>query len=439
MDGVPSGAMPELEWQPFDRARLEQTNYIDMNVFAHRANLPEAHFDPLMTSSIEWDMVLRLTAQRPPLELPAIACLYSSYAPNRLSKRPAYFHENRILRSRAHTTRPLRILCYNALFPLMSETYIEEEMLSLEAAGASVGFASFSESVSPYPIRQPVYTGLEAGIAAHDPDIIIVYWTSHALGDLENIERAGRPFALRVHSFDFEIDAVTRVSDHPLCVGIWAYPHQAAVVPGAHQLVPIFTTHSAMPAPSAERRVVASVSAGLPKKNWPLLFEALGQCSEYERVVVLARTNSFEALPGDVERLAASLQPPPVVRVNLPRADVFTLLARTSVLIYTVEPSTPLGMPMSVIEGLYAGTCVITPDRPEMQALCGKGFRPYNNASDIVAHVHDIMAGGPHIDEERRQNRKRAVERFCDPKLGRDFHAELSAALTAWRMQLQLA
>jgi len=50
-DGVPSGAMPALEWMAFDRARLEQSNYIDMNVIAHRAGLPEARFDPALTAS----------------------------------------------------------------------------------------------------------------------------------------------------------------------------------------------------------------------------------------------------------------------------------------------------------------------------------------------------------------------------------------------------
>ena len=119
-----------------------------------------------------------------------------------------------------------------------------------------------------------------------------------------------------------------------------------------------------------------------------------------------------------------------------PRAEVFDLLARTSVLLYTVAPHTPLGMPMSVIEGLRAGACVVAPDRSEMRDLCGAGFRPYRSASDIVAHVREVMAGGPGIDAERRKNRERAIAHFCDPELGRRFHAELSDAVAAWRMRI---
>ncbi|WP_284946556.1 glycosyltransferase [Acidisoma cladoniae] len=432
-DGVPSGAMPALEWLPFDRKRLEQSNYIDMNVLAHRAGLPEARFDPALRSSIEWDMLLRLTATRAPLELPVIACLYSNYAPNRLSDRLTYLQENRIVRSRIHTTRPMRVLSYNALFPLMSETYIEEEMLALEAQGASVAFAAYDQSVSPYPVRQTIYSGLDEAIAGHDPDVIIVYWTSHALGELDHLKRVGRPFALRVHSFDFDIADVMRVRDHPACVGVWAFPHHAAEVPGAHTLVPIFTTHAAMPPPAQDRTLVASISAGLPKKDWPLLFGVMDQVSDLERMIVLARSNGFEHVPDDVVEQAAGRPHPPTVTINMPRAEVFEVLSRTAVLLYTVVPDLPLGMPMSVIEGMRAGACVIAPDRPEMRALCGDGFRPYTTASDIVAHIREIMAGGDAIDSERHANRDRALACFCDPALGRRFHDELSAAVRVWR------
>jgi len=432
-DGVPSGAMPTLEWMAFDRARLEQSNYIDMNVIAHRAGLPEARFDAALTASIEWDLLLKVTATRTPLELPAIACLYSNSAPNRLSDRPNYVAENRRVRSRVHTTRPIRVLSYNALFPLLSETYIEEEMLALEAEGAHIAFASHAPSVSPYPIRQTIYSGLDEGVATENPDVLVVYWTSHALGEFDHLDRVGRPFALRVHSFDFDPERVKRVMNHPKCVGVWAFPHQLPHLPGAHELVPIFTTHARMPEPAAHRTAVASISAGLPKKNWPLLLDAMDQLADLERTIVLARSNGLEHVPDEVVRAAAALRSPPEVRINLPRTEVFDLLSRTSALIYTAAPDLPLGMPMSVIEGLYAGACVVTPDRPEMQALCGEGFRPYRTASDIVAHVREISAGGPQIEEERRRNRTYAIARFCDPELGQRFHRELSEALTAWR------
>ncbi len=436
-NSMPSGAMPVLEWQPYDRDLLEHNNYIDMNVIAHRASLPEARFDPLLHASIEWNMLLRLTAKYKPLELPVIACLYSSSAPNRLSDHTSRLEDNQIVRARAHTTRPLRVLSYNAMFPLLSETYIEEEMLALEANGADIAFAAYQQSVSPYPVRQPIYSGLDEGIAMHNPDVIIVYWASHALGELDHIALSGRPFALRVHSFDFNLADIERLRAHPSCLGIWAFPHHAISIPGAHDLVPIFMTHKSLLPPIDTRSVIASVSAGLPKKNWPLLLDAMAKLSEFERVIVLARSNGLEEIPGQVETMANESPHPPDIKVNLPRAEVFELLRRTSVIIYTVVPGLPLGMPMSVIEALYAGACVITPDRPEMQALCGDGFRPYQTADDIVAHVREIMLGGDNIEAERRRNHERAKARFCAPELGQRFHQELSDALTNWRITRQ--
>ena len=438
-DGVASGAMPMLDWQPFDRARLETSNYIDMNVMAHRAGLPGAWFDPTRKSSVEWELGLRLTAHRPPLELPVIACLYSSSAPARLSDRASYLQENLQVRARVHTTRPMRVLSYNALFPLRSETYIEEEMLALEAAGASIAFASFGQSVSPYPIRQPIFPTLEAAIAAHDPDIMVIYWTTHAIGELEHLARLGRPFALRVHSFDFDPADIARVASHPCCAGIWAFPAQAKQLPNAHALMPIFMTHDGIPEPKPDRNLIASITAGLPKRDWPLLLDAMNRLPEFHRVIVIARTNGFEDLPDAVTRAAAELPNPVEVKVNLPRSDVFELLSRTAALLYTAAPGTALGMPMSVIEALRAGACVITPDAPEMRELCGPGFRPYHDATDIVTQLRDIMAGGEKIAQEQKANREWATRQYCGPARAGIFHDELSAALVAWRQRRQTA
>jgi hypothetical protein len=195
-------------------------------------------------------------------------------------------------------------------------------------------------------------------------------------------------------------DVGSRLCGKPYCVGIWAYPHHAVAVAGAHEL------------------------------------SAMEQLSDLERVIVLARSNGLEHVPDEVAQRAAAQNRPPSIRINVPRAEVFKLLSRTSVLLYTVTPHTPLGMPMSVIEGLRAGACVVTPDRPEMRDLCGNdGFRPYCSVADIVAHVREVTAGGPAIEAERRRNREYAVTRFCGMELGRRFHAELSDAVTAWRLR----
>jgi hypothetical protein len=79
------GPVALIHFEPFDRHQLEEGNFIDMGVVAHRAGLPEAWFDPDLTSLQDWDFMLRMTKDRAPVALPAFACMYTSSAPNRLS------------------------------------------------------------------------------------------------------------------------------------------------------------------------------------------------------------------------------------------------------------------------------------------------------------------------------------------------------------------
>ena len=429
----PSGALPNLDWEAFDRRRLEQGNYIDMNTIALRAGLEDCRFDETLRSSIDWQLMLTLTARHVPFELPALACVYRTYAPNRICDHPDRLEHNRRVRARVHRTRPLRVLSHNAMFPLLSETYIHEEMSALEANGAEIAFNSVQVPISPMAVAQPVSQDLFRAVQDFDPDVVVVYWATHAAGELANLERIGRPFALRVHSFDFDPEAIAHIQASPLCVGVWAYPLQVDDLPGAHPLVPLFTSHEALPPTDSARDLVLSVSAGLPKKNWPQLMEAMDAITELERGIVLARSNGFEEVPDQVRELASQLDAPPFVLVNAARADVFSLLGRTSVLLYTLDEGVRVGMPMSIVEALRAGACVIHPDREDLRPVTGPGFRGYRTVDDIVAHVREIAAGGPAITAERRRNEAWARAEFCDPALGTQFFEELSTALEQWR------
>jgi glycosyltransferase involved in cell wall biosynthesis len=435
MHSTPSGALPNFDWEAFDRRRLEQGNYIDMNAIAFRAGLPDCRFDETLHSSIDWQLMLTLSARHRPFELPAIACLYRTYAPNRVCDVPVRLEHNRRVRSKVHRTRPMRVLSHNAMFPLLSETYIHEEMLALEANGAHIAFNSVQVPTSPMKVEHPVRQNLYEAVQEFDPDIVFVYWATHASGELENLERIGRPFALRVHSFDFDPDKIAPIRDHPLCVGVWAYPHHAGVL-GAHALVPLFTTHESIGYRTGEKTLALSLSAGLPKRNWPLLLEAMAGITELERGIVLGRSNGFEEVPDEVMHRAGRLETPPFVIVNATRAECFELLARTSVLLYTVDDDQTIGMPMSLVEALRAGACVVHPDRPEFRPVVGPGFRGYRMVDDIIAHVREIAAGGTEIDAERRRNKEWALAEFCDPALGVRFHDELVAALEEWRFSV---
>jgi glycosyltransferase involved in cell wall biosynthesis len=425
---------PAMDWPPYDRRRLERANFIDMNVLAHRAGLPGARFDESLRSHVDWDLIIRLTAGADPLELPAVACLYSTAAPGRISVDPDRLEDGRVVRSRVHRHRPLRVLGHNAIFPVLTESYIAEELAALESAGAEIACNSVAESVAPFETGWPLTHDLSASAASFDPDLLLVHWATQADAQLPAIEALGRPFAVRVHSFDWDVDTVEKLRDHPLCIGLWAYPHLARRVPGLHPLAAYFGAHLQLPPPADRRDLLLYVSAALPKRPFDLVLDVMETLADTLRCgIVLGRSNGYEAVADEVATQAAGLRRPPFVEIDVPRSRVFELLSQTSVLLHVARDDAVIGMPMSIIEAMRSGACIVHPDRPELREVVGPGYRGYHDARDIVRHVDEVVKGGSAIDEEREQNTTWALEQYCDPAFGRRFHAELSGALEAWR------
>jgi hypothetical protein len=85
-----AGSLPRLTLEPYDRATLLRGNLADIGAIAHRAGLPGARFDESLIEMGDWDLLCALTAERDPMVLPAIACFYSTDAPNRLSGGPTF-------------------------------------------------------------------------------------------------------------------------------------------------------------------------------------------------------------------------------------------------------------------------------------------------------------------------------------------------------------
>jgi hypothetical protein len=79
--------LPGLRFSAFDREKLRTRGLVDTNAIAHRRDHPEARFDESLSAYGDRDLMLRLTRDGAPYELPAIACEYSTRAVDRLSDR----------------------------------------------------------------------------------------------------------------------------------------------------------------------------------------------------------------------------------------------------------------------------------------------------------------------------------------------------------------
>lgn len=97
---VGCGDLPRLCFYPYDHKAVAENNIADIGCIAHRAGLAEAHFDESLRELGDWDLFLRLTRDRPPLALPAIACFYTTDAPNRLSNGPTNRAEEATVRAK---------------------------------------------------------------------------------------------------------------------------------------------------------------------------------------------------------------------------------------------------------------------------------------------------------------------------------------------------
>ena len=98
----PGDAWPWLRFVPYERAQAERENPTDLGAMAHRARLPEAVFDAELEPVEDWDLLLRLTRDRAPLALPAVACTYTTDAPARLSRSEEHDRRARALLRTKH-------------------------------------------------------------------------------------------------------------------------------------------------------------------------------------------------------------------------------------------------------------------------------------------------------------------------------------------------
>lgn len=431
--GERGGLLPSLDFQRYDAASHRRANYVDRNTMALRAPLRRYRFDESLPAAVDWEHALRVFADHPPLALPALACFYSSAAPGRISDRPDQGEAVRAVRSGVRLHRPLRVHLHEEMYPVLSETYIGEDIATLRWSGATVTVSAQTVGVSKEPDAVPSRLDVDDALREADPDVVLLHWATHATEQLPLLERHGLPFACRAHTFDVQAHLVEGLLAHPLCLAVYAHPHHLALLPeGVQPLIPVVGPGTVLPpSPPPDRRtLVLSTSACLPKKDFPLLVDAFAQLPGLERRILVARTNGVVELPEEVVALAAGRDPGIEVAVDVPRAASLADNARAAVLVYSLQPDQPMGYPMSIIEAMLCGTIVVAPERPESYAIVGDDVRTYRTADDIAAHVRAVLAGGPEIDAARESLRRRAA-RHRAPMEVRRLHDSLRAAVLA--------
>ena len=75
---TPVRPTPAILFQPFDRRRLLEENFIDINTVVHRRALVDRYggFDETLDRLVDWDLLLRYTQHAPPRRVPVLAARY---------------------------------------------------------------------------------------------------------------------------------------------------------------------------------------------------------------------------------------------------------------------------------------------------------------------------------------------------------------------------
>lgn len=88
-------------WQlPFSRETLLERNITDAGAIAHRRGLAEARFDEELSSVEDWDLLIRLTAEREAMAIPAVSHAYAMEGEGRMSDDPRHLAALEELRRR---------------------------------------------------------------------------------------------------------------------------------------------------------------------------------------------------------------------------------------------------------------------------------------------------------------------------------------------------
>ena len=107
-DGAGQEERRAIRLCPFNRSRLEERNYIDLNIFVHRRHLMALHggFDKSLHRLVDWDLILRYTCESPPLMVPALLGAYrAGAADNQITATEDFARNRRRLRIASPASR----------------------------------------------------------------------------------------------------------------------------------------------------------------------------------------------------------------------------------------------------------------------------------------------------------------------------------------------
>lgn len=431
-------------FEDFDRERLRQGNYIDLNTVVHRRGLYDelGGFDQGLTRLIDWELLLRYTADNEARPLPVMAARYRRADGHRITDTVAAGPNWLRIREK-HDPLPTperrpKILYVVWHYPQLSESYLEGEIRCMLRFGVDVELWREVGPASPYPASVPVHEGDLADVVARvQPDAIHVHWLGYAVAQREALEAIGLPLTLRMHGFDVTPDQFARLLSISCLHRVYAFPAQLQLPggddPRLRAVASAFDTSYFAPSEEKDPYLVVRAGACLPSKEIALFFDVAKRCPRHRFVFAGVTCNEWEPYVDELRRLREEMQSPVELRFDVPREETAALIGRAGIYLHTIHPPSapfgaPIGMPISIAEAMSTGCYPLVRNQPELVAYVGEAGDAYADAGEAARLVLATEAWNERDWQARRlRSIDRAYTRHADMEVLRPIYLDWCA------------
>ena len=392
-------------FQSFDRKRLLERNFIDINTFVHRQEMVAKHggFDEALTRLIDWDLVLRYTRDAPARRLPVLAARYRVLDDQRITTvspvGPNYFRVRQKWGSAEPLSRTLRVLYVLWQYPQLSESYIETEIGCMKRWGVHVEAWSENYCASPYEPTVPVHRGsLAQAITDAQPDVLHVHWLGIAQSHRDELTKANLPLTVKTHGFETNDVSLRAILSLGTLRRVFCFPHQIPATGAEPRYQPLqaaFDTTLFHSQPNKDRHLVVRTAAALPSKDLQFFFQVAKRLPKHRFVLAAVTCSLMEQYVDELKSLWQQQGCPGELMVDVPREQLAPLVEQAGLYLHTTllpgEPGgTPIGMPVSIAEAMATGAHVLVRAGTPLVGYAGDAgcaYRDADHAAKLIAET----------------------------------------------------
>jgi glycosyltransferase involved in cell wall biosynthesis len=396
---------PRIWCDPFDRERLVRQNFIDMGMLVHRYELIERYggIDESIEWACDWDLVLRLTHEKPAYRLPVLAIRHRTMDKNRMRRRDTrqfgfdYLKVRRKWFPVPKTPRLPHVLYVLSHDPRLNDSHVETEIRCMRRWGIHVEAWSKQEVASPYETSVPVHRGaLSEAIAEVNPDVLHIHGLNAAIAHSEVLAAAGLPVTAWAPDFRATDNNIHQLLTQGWMRRIYHPSLELADDGGSPKLrrqTAAFDTSLFRPAAEKDRRLVLlRTSAALASLDLPFFFGLASRVSDHRLVLAVATCNRREA---NVEELVAhwrQVGAPGELLVDVPRDELVSLIERAGIFLHTAAladqgDASPIGLPTAIAEAMATGGHILVRDRGPLVEYVGDAGRAYRDVNHAAALI----------------------------------------------------